>query len=198
MKVIGWFYVSLAALVFSLWPPTPTYAQPEDGCTSPVVTLFGEITQELATKVASSIIASDSEKCAEPMLLYINSPGGDIVAGSLIVDAMALSHRPVDTINVGEAASMAAIVYLKGHKRTAWPHAILMLHRSFHRMTGTLDQVASEYALWVRILDGYETDIATRMGLSLADYRHLADAELWMLPDQAIKLHLTDEIATHH
>ena len=64
----------------------------------------------------------------KPILLYINSPGGSVVDGYGLIDAILLSETPVYTINVGQAASMGFLIYIAGHKRYAFPHSEFLMH----------------------------------------------------------------------
>jgi len=192
--VIAGIGCMLAACNFAhaqLAPPDP------GACASPIVVMFGEIDEKLAHKVAGQLLDADSNICKEPTTLYIDSPGGDIVAGGMIVDAILLSHRPVDTVNTAEAASMAAIIFETATgKRIAWPHSTLMLHRARLTLHGSPEQAQSQLAIWSRLLDRYETSIAAKLGMTLDQYRRAADAEIRLLPDEAVKAHLADEVAT--
>jgi len=64
----------------------------------------------------------------KPIRMYINSPGGVVSDGYIIIDEILNSKTPVYTINMGLAASMAFLIYIAGHKRYSMPHAQFLNH----------------------------------------------------------------------
>ena len=71
--------------------------------------------------------------------LYINSPGGEISAGLAIYDTMQYISCPVETVCIGSAARMAAILLAAGTpgKRFALPNARIMIHQPWGGVQGT-------------------------------------------------------------
>lgn len=72
--------------------------------------------------------AQDNTK---PMYMYINSPGGSVMAGFSMFDTMRHVKSEVSTINVGLAASMGSLLLVGGAKgkRLALPHSRVMIHQ---------------------------------------------------------------------
>lgn len=64
----------------------------------------------------------------KPIRLYINSPGGSVVDGYGVIDAIQSSETPVYTINLALCASMGFLIYLAGAKRYAMPHSEFLMH----------------------------------------------------------------------
>ncbi len=60
--------------------------------------------------------------------VWINCPGGSVVEGYNIYNAILKSKTPVDTYNVGVAASMGGVVFMAGRKRKMADYALLMIH----------------------------------------------------------------------
>jgi len=60
--------------------------------------------------------------------IHINSPGGNVVDGFNICNAILTSKTPVDTYNIGIAASMAGIIWMTGRKRIMADYATMMIH----------------------------------------------------------------------
>ena len=71
--------------------------------------------------------------------LYINSPGGSISAGLAIYDTMQYVSCPIETVCIGSAASMGAILLAAGTpgKRRALPNARIMIHQPWGGVEGT-------------------------------------------------------------
>lgn len=60
--------------------------------------------------------------------VYINCPGGDVIEGMSIYNAILKTKTPVDTHNVGIAASMGAAIFMAGRKRYMADYAKFMIH----------------------------------------------------------------------
>ena len=70
-------------------------------------------------------------KSADPVTIYINSPGGSVISGMAIYDYIRLMRSPVTTVCVGTAASMGAILVLSGTRRMMLPHSKVMIHAPY-------------------------------------------------------------------
>ena len=64
----------------------------------------------------------------KPIIIYINSLGGDIIDGYSLVDAICVSETPIYTVNIGCCFSMAFLIYIAGHKRYSMVHSEFLLH----------------------------------------------------------------------
>ena len=73
-----------------------------------IIFLGTEIDDDVANSVVAQLLLLDSENPEKDIMLYINSPGGVITAGMAIYDTMNLIKADVQTICLGEAASMGA------------------------------------------------------------------------------------------
>ena len=74
------------------------------------------VDDELANSIVAQLLLLDSENPEKDIMLYINSPGGVITAGMAIYDTMQLIKADVQTICIGEAASMGAFLLCSGTK----------------------------------------------------------------------------------
>jgi len=159
-----------------------------------VVTMYGEVNDANAHEVISGIQAANREKSTAPIILYIDSPGGELFAGAGIIDAMDASRRPVWTVDVGIAASMAAIIHSYGIKRFMLPHALLMHHDARGGVSGSPAQMESQLSAMNRMVEGFERHVAKVAHLSLAELRAHEAITWWLLADEAVKAHLADQI----
>lgn len=64
----------------------------------------------------------------KPIILYINSPGGNVTDGYGLIDAIITSKTPVYTVNQAICASMGFLIYIAGTKRYCMPHAEFLMH----------------------------------------------------------------------
>ena len=97
----------------------------------------------------------DSENPEKDIMLYINSPGGVITAGMAIYDTMNLIKADVQTICLGEAASMGAFLLSAGAKgkRMALPSARIMIHQPLGGAKGQATDIELEAKEILRMKD---------------------------------------------
>ena len=95
-----------------------------------IILLSGEINDEKANVIIAELLYLDSIS-QEDISLYINSPGGSVTAGLAIYDTMKYVKCDIQTICMGQAASMAAILLAGGTKgkRYALPSSRVMIHQ---------------------------------------------------------------------
>ncbi len=93
------------------------------------VFLTGEINDDSAIEIVSQLMFLQNES-DETISIYINSPGGSVNAGLMIMDVIASMKVPVNMYCVGMAASMAAVILASGKKgrRYILPHSEVMIH----------------------------------------------------------------------
>jgi len=75
--------------------------------------------------------------------MYINCPGGSVIAGLAIYDVMQLVRSEIITINIGMAASMASFSLAAGKKgkRLALPHSRVMIHQPMGGAQGQAEDI---------------------------------------------------------
>jgi ATP-dependent Clp protease protease subunit len=198
-KVRGWLWLVFAFALVA-WAVS-AFAQfqfpaPQPKLITDEVTLYGKVDEERATQVVSDIQEANRLPSTNPIRLYINSPGGSVLAGNRIVQAIESSRRPVDTIVVGMAASMSGLVYSYGVHRYQLPRTIVMLHDGYFGLDGSADKAYSVVALYERMDADFDSHIASITGMTVAEVHAKNAMDWWMLPSDAIANHLTDKIVT--
>lgn len=103
-----------------------------------IVFLDGEINDGTADLVVAQMLFLESEDPKKDISLYINSPGGSVTAGLAVYDTMQYLASPVQTICMGQAASMAAVLLCGGSKgkRFILPSARVMIHQPWGNVEG--------------------------------------------------------------
>lgn len=96
-----------------------------------IVFLSGPIDNAMASLVVAQLIYLEGKDPEKDIFLYINSPGGSVVDGLAIYDTMNYIKCDVNTICIGEAMSMGALLLSAGAKgkRFALPNAEIMIHQ---------------------------------------------------------------------
>jgi ATP-dependent Clp protease protease subunit len=130
-----------------------------------------------------------------PIKIWINSYGGDLQAALTTCDAISLSETPIYTINQGQAASAAALIFLAGHKRIAFPKSYLMIHEGSigvsqidaHKFQAMSDFYKVQRTLLKKIIMEYT-------GMSEEDYTSHAKDDWWMDVNDAMKYNMIDMV----
>nr|YP_010964328.1 ATP-dependent Clp protease proteolytic subunit [Astragalus tumbatsica]WNM88906.1 ATP-dependent Clp protease proteolytic subunit [Astragalus tumbatsica] len=88
-----------------------------------------EINSEISNQLVGLMVYLSLEDKTKDLYLFINSPGGEIISGMGMFDAMHFVQAEVQTVCVGLAASMASLLLVGGEitKRLAFPH--VMIHQ---------------------------------------------------------------------
>jgi ATP-dependent Clp protease protease subunit len=109
-----------------------------------IVFLDGEINETTADLVVAQLLFLESEDPSKDISLYINSPGGSVTAGLAIYDTMQYIRSDVQTICMGQAASMAALLLTAGKhgKRYILPSARVMIHQPWGGVQGQATDIS--------------------------------------------------------
>ena len=132
----------------------------------------------------------------QPIKLYIDSNGGDLVQTFIMIDSIRLSKTPVWTIGMGAVYSGGFFTFISGHRRIAYPSSSYLYHEG---STGTFGDAGKfrNYACF------YEKQMAALKAhtLKFTDIdEHTYDLHIkddwWMTAEEAIQYGICDEIAT--
>ena len=96
-----------------------------------IIFLGTPVDDQIANLIVAQLLHLESEDPDKDISLYINSPGGSVYAGLAIYDTMQFIKPDVQTICVGIAMSMGALLLAGGAKgkRMALPNAKILIHQ---------------------------------------------------------------------
>ena len=108
-----------------------------------IVFLGAPIDDAVANVVVAQLLFLESEDPDRDVMVYVNSPGGEVSAGLAIYDTMQAIRCDVATFCLGQAASMASLLLAAGApgKRSALPHARVMIHQPLAGMQGQATEI---------------------------------------------------------
>ncbi|MGI6467312.1 MAG: ATP-dependent Clp endopeptidase proteolytic subunit ClpP [Sphaerochaetaceae bacterium] len=108
-----------------------------------IIFLGDQITDHLSNVIVAQLLFLESEDPTKDISLYINSPGGSVTAGLAIYDTMQYINSEVQTICLGQAASMAALLLSAGTKgkRSILPSARVMIHQPWGGVGGQVSDI---------------------------------------------------------
>lgn len=92
------------------------------------VFLMEEVNRKSATDMIKQLMYLDRIDTGKPVTMYINSPGGEVVSGLAVYDYIKVMKSPVNTVCMGSAASMGAILFLAGKERSMLKNSEIMIH----------------------------------------------------------------------
>jgi ATP-dependent Clp protease, protease subunit len=109
-----------------------------------IVFLTGEVNDAVANVICAQMLFLENENPDKDIMFYINSPGGSVTAGLAIYDTMNFVKCDVQTICMGQAASMGAFLLSSGAKgkRIALPSARIMIHQPLGGASGQASDIA--------------------------------------------------------
>src|SRR3954464_4455566 len=104
-----------------------------------IVFLGTPVDDQIANLIIAQLLHLESEDPEKDIYMYINSPGGSVYAGLAIYDTMQYLTAPVNTMCMGMAASMGAVLLAAGApgKRSALPNSRIMIHQPSGGSQGT-------------------------------------------------------------
>lgn len=131
----------------------------------------------------------------KPIIVYINSPGGSVVDGFALVDAIECSETPVYTVNLGACMSMGLFIYMAGHKRYAMPRSQFLLHEGFISDGDSVSKVKDYIDFKTSQFEAEVRDFVLKHS-KITDKKYKANArkEWYFLPDEGKELGIVDYI----
>ena len=133
----------------------------------------------------------------QPIRLYIDSPGGDLISGFAIVSAIKASKTPVYTINVGQWSSMAFLIGICGHRRFSLPNMTFLMHDGDLNMSGSTNKTQDKMKFTQRFEEEVvKTHVLSHSNMTSREYDAVSRVEYFMLPEDALESGFIDEIVT--
>jgi len=161
-----------------------------------LVFLNGPVTDESAASIVAQIMHIASEKKNAKISLYINSPGGSVTAGLAIVDAMNMVPNEIETIVIGQACSMGAVLLANGTpgKRFSMENARIMIHQPSGGSQGTYESMENTLEEMSRLKDILYRILAKRSGQTEEQISEDCKRDYFMSPEEALEYGLVDSV----
>ena len=161
-----------------------------------IVFLGTGVDDNVANAIIAQLLFLESDQPDQDIYLYINSPGGQVSSGMAIYDTMQYIKPDVQTICIGQAASMGALLLAAGSKdkRFSLPHARIMIHQpsgGFQGQHSDIEIQAKEISKIRGILDGI---LATHCGQEPKKVRQDTERDNYMTGEEALKYGLIDKL----
>ena len=165
-----------------------------------IIFLVGPVNDHTANLVVAQLLFLESENPDKDIYFYINSPGGSVTAGMSIYDTMKFIKPDVQTLCLGQAASMGAFLLSAGTKgkRFALPNSRVMIHQPL--ISGGLGGQASDIEIHARELlklkEKLNQMLAEHTGKSLEQIERDTDRDNFLSAQEAADYGLIDKVIT--
>jgi ATP-dependent Clp protease protease subunit len=163
-----------------------------------VIMLGTEIDRDVANVVIAQLLFLDSEESTKDIMMYINSPGGEVAAGLAIYDTMQFIRSDVATYCVGQAASMGSFLLAAGTKgkRYSLPHARVMIHQPLAGISGQATDIELHAREILYTRDTLNRLLAQHTGQSIERIARDTDRDNFMSAGEAKEYGLIDDVLT--
>ena len=161
-----------------------------------IIFVDGEITDVTADLVVAQILFLESQNPDKDISMYINSPGGSVTAGLAVYDTMQYVKSDIQTICLGQAASMGAILLAGGTKgkRFALPSSRIMIHQPWGGAQGQAADIAIQAKEIVRLKKLTIDYFAFHTGKKAGKVAEDMERDFYMSAQEALDYGIIDNI----
>ncbi len=163
-----------------------------------IIFLGVPINDYVANVVQAQLLFLESTDPKRDINMFINSPGGSVIAGLGIYDTMQYVSPEVATICTGLAASMGSVLLSSGNKgkRTCLQHSRVMIHQPSGAMQGQFSDMEITYNLIKDMRKELYNILAYNTGQKFEKIEEDSDRDNWMTANEAKAYGLVDEVLT--
>ena len=129
-----------------------------------------------------------------PIKIYIDSPGGDLIATFTMINSIRMSKTPVWTINIGAAYSGGFFTFIAGHKRFAYPLASFLFHEGSTGTSGDAGKFRNFADFYKKELDNLKRVVLEYTDITEEDYEKHINDDWWFTAEEALEYGICDEI----
>ncbi|SIP96596.1 ATP-dependent Clp protease, protease subunit [Alkalispirochaeta americana] len=161
-----------------------------------IIFLDGQIHDAVADLVVAQMLFLESQDPEKDISLYINSPGGSVTAGLAIYDTMQYIRPDVQTICMGQAASMAALLLTAGApgKRRALPSSRILIHQPWGGVQGQATDIGIQAREIVRLKKMLIDYFAHHTGKAADKIAQDLERDYFMSAQESVEYGIADEI----
>ena len=165
-----------------------------------IIFLGTPVDDQVANLIVAQLLHLESEDPDKDISLYVNSPGGSVYAGLAIYDTMQFVKPDVQTICVGIAMSMGALLLAGGAKgkRMALPNAKILIHQVSSGFQGQATDIEIHAREIIDIRKRLDQIIADHTGQSIEKVTRDTERDYFMSAEEAKEYGIIDRVIAHH
>jgi ATP-dependent Clp protease protease subunit len=164
-----------------------------------IVFLGTPVDDLVANLIIAQFLFLESEDPEKDINFYINSPGGVVTSGLAIYDTMQYIKPEVQTICIGQAASMAALLLAAGAKgkRHALPHARILIHQPMGGFQGQATDIEIHAREILRMRGELNRILVEHTGQPMERIETDTERDYFMSGEEAVTYGIVDNVLTH-
>ena len=161
-----------------------------------IIFLGSEINDQVANSIVAQLLFLEAEDSEKDIIMYINSPGGVITSGMAIMDTMNYIKPDIQTVCIGQAASMGALLLTAGTKgkRYALENARIMIHQPLGGARGQATDIAIQAKEILRMKETLSEIMARQTGQTVEKIMDDTERDNFMSSLEAKEYGLIDEV----
>src|SRR3989338_2676787 len=163
-----------------------------------IVFLGTQINDDVANSVIAQLLFLEKEDQKKDILLYVNSPGGQVTSTLAMYDTMQYVQPDISTVCLGMAASGGAIILMGGAKgkRFALPHSEIMIHQPLGGTEGQATDIAIHAEHIINTKNLLNEMIATHTGKKVEQVKLDTERDKFLSAKEALAYGLIDRIVS--
>ena len=161
-----------------------------------IIFLGTEIDDNVANAIVAQLLFLESEDPEKDIIMYINSPGGVVTAGMAIYDTMNYIKPDVQTVCIGQAASMGALLLSAGAKgkRFALENSRIMIHQPLGGAQGQATDIEIQAKEIIRIKKNLSEILSKATGKDVEQIMLDTERDNYMSAEEAVEYGLIDKV----
>ena len=164
-----------------------------------IIFLGTPVDDQIANLIVAQLLHLESEDPDKDISIYINSPGGQVYSGLAIYDTMQFIKPDIQTICVGIAMSMGALILSGGAagKRMALPNAKILIHQVSSGFQGQATDIEIQAREIIGIKRRLEEIIAKHTGQDLEKVSKDMERDYFMTAEESKAYGILDQVIEH-
>ena len=165
-----------------------------------IVFLGTPVTDDIANLIVAQLLHLESEDPDKDISHYINSPGGSVYSGLAIYDTMQFIKPEVQTICVGIAMSMGALLLGGGApgKRMSLPNSKILIHQVSSAFQGQATDIEIHAKEIIDVRRRLDEILAKHTGQDLEKVARDTERDYFMSAQEAVEYNLIDRVIDKH
>jgi ATP-dependent Clp protease protease subunit len=154
------------------------------------------VDDNIANVMIAQLLFLEAEDSESDISLYLNCPGGLVTSGMAIYDTIQYLKPDVQTICIGQASSMGAVLLAAGAsgKRQALPHARIMIHQMMGGFSGQAEDIDIQAKEIIRMTDIVNDVLALHTGRKVDQIAEDTQRDFYFSSQDAKEYGIIDEV----
>ena len=161
-----------------------------------IIFLGSPVDDNVANVMIAQLLFLEAEDSESDISLYLNCPGGLVTSGMAIYDTIQYLKPDVQTICIGQATSMGAVLLAAGAvgKRQALPHARIMIHQMMGGFSGQAEDIDIQAKEIIRMTDILNEVLANHTGQKIEKIAEDTQRDFYFSSQEAKEYGIIDEV----